>query len=72
MSKTEVVHWRFECPTHYLLCGAWVCGRDVYEKYQLHDDPFTHLPCTSKEYGELCEEYGRQKFEEYWGYPYGH
>ena len=33
------------------------------------DDPFTHLPCTSKEYGELCEEYGRQKFEEYWGYP---
>lgn len=41
----------------------------VYEKYQLHDDPFTHLPCTNKEYGELCEEYGRQKFEEYWGYP---
>ena len=21
------------CPTHYLLCGAWVRGRDVYEKY---------------------------------------
>ena len=22
------------CPTHYLLYGAWVRGRDAYEKYQ--------------------------------------
>ena len=22
------------CPAHYLLCGAWACGHNVYEKYQ--------------------------------------
>ena len=24
--------------------------RDIYEKYELNEDPFTNLPCTSKDY----------------------
>ena len=38
------------------------------EKYELCDDPFTHTPCTTKEYYENVKEYERQVMEERFGY----
>lgn len=40
----------------------------VYKKYKLHDDPFTLLPCTSKEYAKLSYSYDKQKALEKYGY----
>lgn len=42
--------------------------RDVYEWYELCDDPFTKLPCTRKEYLENGEEYDKQRMIERYGY----
>lgn len=40
----------------------------AYNKYELHDDPFTHTPCSDKEYHRLLDEYSRQKALEIYGY----
>lgn len=42
--------------------------KDMEEKYELCDDPFTHTPCTIKEYYESSREYEKQKMEERFGY----
>lgn len=44
-----------------------VWGR-VYERYELCDDPFTHLPCTPDEYCESSLEYDRQTMYERYGH----
>lgn len=41
---------------------------EMYKKYQLCDDPFTRLPCTSKECYENQLEYDRQLAIEKYGY----
>lgn len=40
----------------------------IEAKYQLCEDPFTRLPCTTKEYFKNSEEYNRQLMEEKYGY----
>lgn len=42
--------------------------KEMEEKYELCDDPFTHTPCTTKEYYENIKEYERQVMEERFGY----
>ena len=42
--------------------------KEMEEKYELHDDPFTHMPCTTKEYCENVREYEKQSMEERFGY----
>ena len=42
--------------------------KEMEEKYELCDDPFTHTPCTTKEYYENVKEYERQVMEERFGY----
>ena len=42
--------------------------KEMKEKYELCDDPFTHTPCTTKEYYENIKEYERQVMEERFGY----
>lgn len=42
--------------------------KEMEEKYKLCDDPFTHTPCTTKEYCENVKEYERQVMEERFGY----
>ena len=34
--------------------------QDIYNAYELCDDPFTHTPCSPKEYAENSLEYSRQ------------
>ena len=41
---------------------------EMEEKYGLCDDPFTHTPCTIKEYYENVKEYEKQVMEERFGY----
>lgn len=41
---------------------------DVCRDYKLMKDPFTKLPCTTKEYYKLLEEYSKQKMTERFGY----
>lgn len=40
----------------------------TYKKYKLCDDPFTHMPCTTKEYVKLSYSYDKQKAEEMYGH----
>ena len=40
----------------------------AYEKYKLCNDPFTKMPCTTKEYAELSYCYDKQKAEEIYGH----
>lgn len=42
--------------------------RDIYEKYELNDDPFTNLPCTSKDYLKNSKEYDKQIMYERYGH----
>lgn len=42
--------------------------KEMEEKYELCDDPFTRTPCTTKEYYENVKEYERQVMEERFGY----
>ena len=42
--------------------------KEMEEKYGLCDDPFTHTPCTIKEYYENVKEYETQVMEERFGY----
>lgn len=41
---------------------------EVFKQYDLNYDPFTHFPCSNKEYAENNEEYQRQLMEERFGY----
>lgn len=41
---------------------------NVMKDYNLHEDPFTLFPCTSREYGKLREEYDKQLMIERFGY----
>ena len=34
--------------------------KEIYEKYDLCDDPFTHTPCTPEEYCKNRLEYDKQ------------
>lgn len=43
--------------------------KEKEKKYNIMKDPFTYLPCTSKEYEKLSKSYYEQCFEEKWGYP---
>lgn len=47
-------------------------GREFYDSvmsdYNLQEDLFTRLPCTSKEYGKLQKEYNDQLMMEKYGY----
>ena len=40
----------------------------IIERYNLQEDPFTHFPCTSKEYSRLNKEYNNQLMMEKYGY----
>lgn len=40
----------------------------MYEKYELCDDPFTGMVCTTKEYFENYLEYERQAMMERYGH----
>ena len=40
----------------------------AYKKYELCDDPFTRMPCTTKEYAKLSYSYDKQKAEEMYGH----
>ena len=42
--------------------------KEMEEKYELCDDPFSHTPCTTKEYYESVKEYEKQVMEERFGY----
>lgn len=47
-------------------------GKEFYDSvmsdYELREDPFTHFPCTCKEYAKNREEYDRQLMVERYGY----
>lgn len=47
---------------------VWEIVHKKCEKYNLQKDPFTYMPCTSKEFAESYEEYSRQCMEEKFGY----
>ena len=40
----------------------------IENRYNLQNDTFTKLPCTSKEYGKLNDEYNKQLMVERYGY----
>ena len=42
--------------------------KDVFEQYELCDDPFTHMPVTPKEYCENLLEYEKQTMIERYGH----
>ena len=42
--------------------------QDIYNAYELCDDPFTHTPCSPKEYAENSLEYSRQTMIEKYGH----
>lgn len=42
--------------------------KQVYEKYGLCDDPFTHTPCTPEEYCKNNLEYEKQAMIEKYGH----
>lgn len=41
---------------------------EIYEQYELCDDPFTHTPCTPKEYAKNRLEYSKQVMVERYGH----
>lgn len=40
----------------------------IMKRYELFDDPFTHLPCTAKEYAGNSLEYHRQTMIQRYGH----
>ena len=46
----------------------WKVYKEVYKDYKLCDDPFTHLPCSSREYSENHLEHDRQVMMERYGH----
>ena len=42
--------------------------KNIYNEYDLCDDPFTHCPCSSQECEENETEYRRQKMIDRYGY----
>ena len=59
-----------------LICFAFVkskedfekAWKDVYDRYELCDDPFTHLPCSCKDYAEYSLSYDKQTMMERYGH----
>ena len=47
---------------------VWKVYDRAFERYGLHKDPFTHLPCTSDEWCESKLEYDRQTMIERYGH----
>ena len=41
---------------------------EVLERYELESDPFTKMPCTTKEYFDSVAEYERQTMMERYGH----
>ena len=37
--------------------------KNIYEEFSLYDDPFTHCPCSPKEFEENSLEYNQQMME---------
>ena len=46
----------------------WKEYKEIYKAYELCDDPFTHLPCSSKEYFKNNLEYQRQVMLDRYGH----
>jgi len=46
----------------------WNIYKEHYKKYELMDDPFTHMVCTTKDYFKLKEENKRKTMIERFGY----
>ena len=42
--------------------------REVFNQYGLHEDPFTHMPCTNEEYFENRSEYEKQLMIDKYGH----
>lgn len=42
--------------------------REVFNQYGLHEDPFTHTPCTNEEYFENQSEYEKQLMIDKYGH----
>ena len=42
--------------------------KELKKDYDLCDDPFTHLPCSSGQYSENSLKYERQTMEERYGH----
>lgn len=42
--------------------------QEIYNAYELCDDPFTHTPCSPKEYAENSLEYDRQSMINQYGH----
>lgn len=47
---------------------VWKAWDNIYEQYDLCDDPFTHTPCTPEEYAKNRLEYDRQTMIEKYGH----
>ena len=41
---------------------------EVFKQYGLHEDPFTHTPCTNEEYFENRSEYEKQLMIDKYGH----
>ena len=46
----------------------WKEYKEVYKVYELCDDPFTHLPCSYKEFSKNSLEHDRQVMMERYGH----
>lgn len=46
----------------------WTAYQEVYQLYDLCDDPFTRLPCCAEDYAKSCIEYERQIMLEKYGH----
>lgn len=42
--------------------------KKMYDKYELCDDPFTQMVCTTKDFCKNCLEYERQTMMERYGH----
>lgn len=42
--------------------------REVFKQYGLHEDPFTHTPCTNEEYFKNQSEYEKQLMIDKYGH----
>jgi hypothetical protein len=41
---------------------------DIYNQYELHDDPFTHTPCSSNDYYRNRMSFDRQTMIDRYGH----
>jgi hypothetical protein len=61
-----------EILTRFMFCRnideVWREWDNVFEKYDLRKDPFTHTPCSPEDYYESRLEYDRQTMIERYGH----